>query len=775
MRATIVNLFLILCCVFASHPKYDQDDLKSYDDIVPTTDDPYTTDDYIDYNIHYVPPLNASSCIEALSNLATLDAIYVANAATTTMSSFTFWASDIGNYDLCMNYATSEASSNPDENFLRHCVAGRTEFKMTTIESNPFAGICVPVACGARELQDSSVMYFLKNGVYMMTNDEKTNDMLQNAMSQQRYIYFSKLAAVLEYGQSSEATYSCGANLHSMTIDRRICMYCFGLLLFLTIASTVWHMASAGRDGNDPWRVPESFAPVEKNLVEAFSLIKNVPVILSMHDQNKIYSQDRFAVLDGLRVISILWIMLAHTLALNTAAGLLNPEYVMPPTGFLSQWTSQLYFSARFAVDTFFFISGFLVVLSLMKKLDPIPEVTDAVFVRPKAYQWIPMLYLHRLMRILPLYIFCLLLWWKIGIMLGNGPIWYHWEDFIVKCNSSWWTNLLFVNNLIPYMNPDTGECIYISWYLAIDMQCFFVSPIFILLYLRNNILGVSCTFGVGLLSSIAAFIGTYVNNWSAHSFDGVWVSSYTEEVYTKPQYRISSYAVGMTVAMLWHMKQKHHPNFKISDDTARILIAISVFGLVYLIFCGYSAYLLQPCSYFQESTDENPCGSNWSIFYRALYVGFTRFFWAICLGPIVLLSGNNQGEMVQGVLSHPLWNPFAKLTFAVYLLHITVLNVWFYSKGQKLSFTQVELFMSFAGVCFVSFLLAQIATSIVEVPFARFTKKVESMVHLNFTTRNNTGDRNDGEEKTLELSSVNQPMGESSTLLTHQKHVTSL
>ena len=125
----------------------------------------------------------------------------------------------------------------------------------------------------------------------MMTNDEKTNDMLQNAMSQQRYIYFSKLAAVLEYGQSSEATYSCGANLHSMTIDRRICMYCFGLLLFLTIASTVWHMASAGRDGNDPWRVPESFAPVEKNLVEAFSLIKNVPVILSMHDQNKIYSQ----------------------------------------------------------------------------------------------------------------------------------------------------------------------------------------------------------------------------------------------------------------------------------------------------------------------------------------------------------------------------------------------------------------------------------------------------------------------------------------------------
>ena len=175
-------------------------------------------------------------------------------------------------------------------------------------------------------------------------------------------------------------------------------------------------MASAGRDGNDPWMVPESFARIERNLVEAFSLIKNVPVILTMYNQSSIHSPDRFAVLDCLRVISILWIMLAHTLALNTAAGLLNPEYVMPPTGFLSQWVSQLYFQARFGVDTFLFISGFLVVTSLMKKLDPISVTSDKQFARPKAYQWIPMLYLHRLMRILPLYIFCLLLWWKIGI-----------------------------------------------------------------------------------------------------------------------------------------------------------------------------------------------------------------------------------------------------------------------------------------------------------------------------------------------------------------------
>ena len=272
------------------------------------------------------------------------------------------------------------------------------------------------------------------------------------------------------------------------------------------------------------------------------------------------------------------------------------------------------------------------------------------------------------------------------------------------------------------------------------------------------------------MISSIAAFVGTYANDWSAHSFDGIWVSSYTEEVYTKPQYRISSYTVGMTAAMLWHMKQKYHSDFKLSDGAARILIAAAVAGLVYLIFCAYSAYLLQPCSYFQESTNENPCGSNWSVFARAWYVGFTRFAWAICLAPIVLLSGNNQGEMVQGVLAHPLWNPFAKLTFAVYLLHITILNVWFYSKGQKMSFTQVDLFMSFAGVCFVSFFLAQIVTSIVEIPFARFAKKIESKIYLCFFSHSGGGSCNNGEQN-VEVGLLNQPIaGESSSLLTYQK-----
>ena len=86
------------------------------------------------------------------------------------------------------------------------------------------------------------------------------------------------------------------------------------------------------------------------------------------------------------------------------------------------------------------------------------------------------------------------------------------------------------------------------------------------------------------------------------------------------------------------------------------------------------------------------------------------------------------------------------------------------------MSFTQVDLFMSFAGVCFVSFFLAQIVTSIVEIPFARFAKKIESKIYLCFFSHSGGGSCNNGEQN-VEVGLLNQPIaGESSSLLTYQK-----
>jgi hypothetical protein len=45
--------------------------------------------------------------------------------------------------------------------------------------------------------------------------------------------------------------------------------------------------------------------------------------------------------------------------------------------------------------------------------------------------EWVPFFYIHRLLRILPPYAFCLALWWKVAPLCGSGPYWYRWQDFI--------------------------------------------------------------------------------------------------------------------------------------------------------------------------------------------------------------------------------------------------------------------------------------------------------------------------------------------------------
>lgn len=169
----------------------------------------------------------------------------------------------------------------------------------------------------------------------------------------------------------------------------------------------------------------------------------------------------------------------------------------------------------------------------------------------PPLRSWLPSFYVHRLLRIWPPYVFCLLVWWKIGVLLGSGPFWYRWLSFTHRCDMYFWTNLLFVNNLHPYDISESDECFYISWYLADDMQFYLVSPVFVRAYLYNDAAGVALVLLAMLLSGYAGYSQSLRHGWSAHSFDGLNVTQYSHHFYTKPQYRLPSYAVGKPLSFL--------------------------------------------------------------------------------------------------------------------------------------------------------------------------------------------------------------------------------
>ena len=51
----------------------------------------------------------------------------------------------------------------------------------------------------------------------------------------------------------------------------------------------------------------------------------------------------------------------------QSSVGYQNPMAVLPPTGMIASTPAMFFFSARYAVDTFFFIGGYLVMSGMLK------------------------------------------------------------------------------------------------------------------------------------------------------------------------------------------------------------------------------------------------------------------------------------------------------------------------------------------------------------------------------------------------------------------------
>ena len=61
---------------------------------------------------------------------------------------------------------------------------------------------------------------------------------------------------------------------------------------------------------------------------------------------------------------------------------------------------------------------------------------------------------------------------------LGSGAMWSPTQPYDKSgCEENWWTNILYVNNVVGIHNACLGQ----SWYLADDMQFFLVSPIMLI------------------------------------------------------------------------------------------------------------------------------------------------------------------------------------------------------------------------------------------------------------------------------------------------------
>ena len=198
---------------------------------------------------------------------------------------------------------------------------------------------------------------------------------------------------------------------------------------------------------------------------------------------------------------------------------------------------SRIIQASYFAVDVFFFLSGFLGVYLMTLKLWKTRGRANYIF-----------LILHRYIRLVPGMLFMIMLTMWVLPYIGNGVIfWKSRPTMNVQCKPYWWTNALFINNFYPPSLMD--NCMFHTWYLANDFQFFLLTPPLVMLYCRNRKLGYYLTLSMNVASMalcliLTATLGITINKGGNHQFSDLY--------YSKPWTRWAPYGWGCILGFMW-------------------------------------------------------------------------------------------------------------------------------------------------------------------------------------------------------------------------------
>eukprot|EP01083_Nonionella_stella_P082325 227212_1 len=383
--------------------------------------------------------------------------------------------------------------------------------------------------------------------------------------------------------------------------------------------------------------------------------------------------------LDGMRVLSMSWVILGHSfmyffLNLGSNGLALFPMFPGAPnstqhTYLVNKLPNILIQYAFYSVDTFFWLSGLLAAFSIYRNVKRLGENT-------KWYKWIPMAYVTRYLRIVPMMMFAVLLQWKVLDQLPSGPHTTSRDENNALCSDNWWKLLLLQANLwLTKDNSDALSCMGHLWYLQVDWQCYLLLPWLVALFIRNKTAGIVCSllpfvacigirfylafyyhFGANFLMPPAAVHGGNVGN----------------QAYFKPWPRMAVYFIGVTLTFVmitineWYNKHRNG-RFVLYKWSYVAVIAGSM-----LIF---GCLMIWPYNDVKHAPEER-----WSLSSNEVYFALCRPAWGVALSLFAFglrYLDTKQTSVIKNMLSLSVFETIGKVTYTMYLLHLIVFAWW--------------------------------------------------------------------------------------------------
>ncbi|CAL4069825.1 unnamed protein product, partial [Meganyctiphanes norvegica] len=209
------------------------------------------------------------------------------------------------------------------------------------------------------------------------------------------------------------------------------------------------------------------------------------------------------------------------------------------------------------------------------------------------------------------------------------------------------------------------GGCMGQCWYTAVDTQLYLIAPLLIVPLHYFKDLGKAWLYIMTLTSLI---IPGAITNRSLSDHERLYVN----ETYSTPWCRANSWIVG-----IWTGYIIFKTGNQLKLKKWQVVVGwTTAFATGWMVMLG------------MYNVNEHEATTTY-IIYEACH----RAAWAACLGWVAIACHNGYGGIVNGFLSHPVWQPVSRLTYGLYLISLEVQDdLVKYSRKNLFYFTTLNM-----------------------------------------------------------------------------------
>ncbi|CAH1712092.1 nose resistant to fluoxetine protein 6-like isoform X1 [Aphis gossypii] len=414
----------------------------------------------------------------------------------------------------------------------------------------------------------------------------------------------------------------------------------FGAILLICGAATAHHYVALSCQQKKNQGEKE----VPKSCFYIFSFIHSGKFLLNYNKENE------FNVLNGLKAIIMLPILLGHRFMYLVGNPIINPKFIEH----IYLHGRDIYLTCMNLTDPFFFITGFLIYTTLVPMFKKLKKESILVkLITPIVY---------RIIRILPAYCAMMAITAHIVPHLGDGPLWSYktWDEAEI-CKNYWWTNMLFISNLID----SKYECLIVSWYISCDIQFCILGVIIVYIYTKNIKFGIGLIIAMLGVSMSVPFIITILTKREGiikillPFLENTRYSATFNESYRASYMRAFPFFTGIAIGVIIDKLKENKVKFsQMTVYAGTFTIAVIC---MWVQFYGAIFYKRDRPYYVLE---------------QALYSTLNHCTWVIFFAWVFLCHFTSGYGLLTKFLNNRFIVPMGRLSYSVFLVNLTIMMI---------------------------------------------------------------------------------------------------